>query len=111
MISLIAAFGTIFFFPMNIGGKYTCFYHRVFNQEHPAVEKFVPAAPQTVSQKETAAKNSSAAGQDQEHISSHEHGSVLLEKYLTKYAFFWWGSFGTLALGVYLLYRLKRNIT
>jgi hypothetical protein len=32
---MITASGTVFFFPLNIDGKYTCFYHRIFDHSHP----------------------------------------------------------------------------
>lgn len=41
MIVLIAAAGTVFLFLVNIGGKYTCFYHRIFHHSHPVSDGMV----------------------------------------------------------------------
>lgn len=97
LIILIAASGTIFFFPMNIGGRYTCFYHRLFDP--PQSSEAVNSSPMLQDYN---------SGQEIHYESSHQQ-SELLHNYLHQYAFIWWGSVGLLALCVYLFIKQKRN--
>jgi len=95
---LFAASGTIFFFPMNIGGRYTCFYHRIFDPpQYTATVKLSHTPLNDISDQETRTE------------SSRQHAD-LLHNYLHRYAFIWWGSVGSLALCIYLFLRLKKNI-
>ncbi len=113
MILLITSAGAVFFFPMNIGGQYTCFFHRIFDHGHPVSE-----FPVTSDHGETHVNSSSTTHQDMNNHAggmdiseTGHHSSELLDNYLQKYAFPWWASIGLLALCIYLLLKIKGNIT
>ena len=97
LIILIAASGTIFFFPLNIGGRYTCFYHRIFD------------SPQSIASADGSyMQDDYRSGQDI-HIESPQQYADLLHNYLKKYAFIWWGSVGILAFCIYVFLKLKKT--
>jgi hypothetical protein len=98
MIILIAASGSLLFFPMNIGGHYTCFYHRLFDP--PQTESGFRASINIQD-------NSSNDNADQ--VSGNDH-SALLDNYLHRYAFIWWGSIVVLTLALYLFRKYKRKV-
>lgn len=98
MIFLIAAAGSIFFFPMNIGGRYTCFYHRLFDP--PQAESGLNASINN--------QGKILSGHTNQ-MNGHDH-SVLLDNYLHQYAFIWWGSVGILALCIYIFFKIKKDI-
>ena len=112
MLGLIATSGSIFFFPMNIGEKYTCFYHRIFDHSHPVSDANASGHFQD------GKKNLSKSGDHNlnDMASRHNntetthHGSLLLDNYLHQYAFPWWASVGLLALCIYLLLKTKRKV-
>jgi len=116
--------GAILFFPMNFNSRYTCLYHRILNSEHdyhdhshagpPEPERQMMAGHgncQTRDMATAAAYNSYRGPQKQ-----LQHGEAfsrkndtltknwgLLQYYLRKYAFLWWGSLLVLFVGMYLL--------
>ena len=98
LIIIIAASGSIFFFPMNIGEQYTCFYHRLFDP------------PQSDVTLDASIDNQDNISNQATHSNLSQHHSVLLDKYLDQYAFIWWSSVALLALCVYLFFKLKRNV-
>ncbi len=91
---LVAFSGSIFFFPMNLGGRYTCFYHRLFDHHDQVNEN---------------ANTASSLDKVEEHFDSHD--SILLEKYLHDYAFPWWFSVTLTALSIFLWKRLKKDLS
>jgi hypothetical protein len=113
---LITTLGTVFFFPLNIDGRYTCLYHRIFDHSHP-VSKEVNFEnryihPQDFDQSE----NKSSTVDDRENSDNTEnnminthHRSVLLENYLNQYAFAWWLSIGLLAFSIFMWLKLKKQ--
>jgi len=97
MIIFVAAAGMVFFFPMNIAGRYTCFYHRLFD----------PPQSQMSTATVVHDHNDHNGGDSQAGMS---HGqSVLLDNYLHHYALIWWASVGVLALFGYLFLKAKRD--
>jgi hypothetical protein len=96
IIILLATSGSILFFPINIGGRYTCFYHRIFDPYQLSSDHDVSHTIQD-----------NIPGQETHTESSHQH-SDLLDNYLHRYAFIWWGSVGLLALGIYLFLKVKK---
>jgi hypothetical protein len=112
MILLITAAGTIFFFPMNIGGKYTCFYHRIFNHSQPVsninVVNHHPEGKQDLSK--FGDPNVSDVASKHDNTESSHLESVLLDNYLHQYAFPWWASVGIMALCISFLLKLKKNV-
>ncbi len=112
MILLITTAGTVFFFPMNIGGKYTCYYHRIINHSQPVLNV------NTLDHHQEGIEDISKSGNhnlsdvvsNQDNTKSSHHGSLLLDNYLHQYAFFWWASVGIFALCISLLLRLKKNV-
>ena len=96
MIIFIAAAGVIFFFPMNIAGRYTCFYHRLFD------------SPQSAGTAAVVHSHMDHSGVSDRADESHGQ-SVLLENYLHHYAFLWWASVGMLALFGYLFLKARRD--
>lgn len=75
-------FGSLLFFPVHLSDGYTCFYHRIFDNDHPAMFHT-------------------------QHIKMHDMNSAdheLIDIYVHNYAWFWWGS---LALIAFTIYRLK----
>jgi len=112
IIVLLATAGSIFFFPMNIGGRYTCFYHRVFDHSHPV------SHVNAVNHHQDVEMGISKSGDHElgekvtglNNTSTHNHGSILLDNYLHQYALPWWASVGLLAFGIYLFLKLKKNV-
>ena len=97
-IILIAAAGSIFFFPMNMSDQYTCFYHRLFDP------------PQYTASLKTATDTHGDVSNQDIHNELSQHHSVLLDNYLDQYAFIWWSSVGLWSICVYLFFKLRRNI-
>ena len=88
--------GGIFFLPLPLNGKYTCFYHRVFDENQPVLNK--NPDPGIMQLKTTQNQPGSAAH------GSHQRGDLFVDRYISHYAIFWWGSIG---LFVYCIYRLR----
>ena len=113
IIVLLATSGTIFFFPMNIDGQYTCYYHRIFNHSHPVSEVNM------LDHRQTGYKNFSKSDDykmsnrtsEQSDTEVLHNGSALLDKYLHQYALAWWASVGILALCIYWHRKLKQKVT
>jgi hypothetical protein len=112
IIVLIATAGSIFFFPMNIGGKYTCFYHRLFNHEQPVLQVNELDHQQHGGTRilQSGDRKMSDKVSTQNKTETTHHGSVLLDNYLHQYAFPWWVSIGLLAFGIYLFLKIKRKL-
>jgi hypothetical protein len=112
MILLITAAGTVFFFPMNIGGKYTCFYHRIFYPSQPVSD--VNALDHHQEGIEDISKfgdhNVSDLASKQDNTETLHHGSLLLDNYLHQYAFPWWASVGIFTLCMSLLLKQKKSV-
>lgn len=98
LIIFFAASGTIFFFPMNIGGQYTCFYHRLFDP------------PQSNADSDVLVNNQNVIPNHELCAEASHHDTILLDNYLHQYAFIWWGSVGVLALCFYIFFKLRRNL-
>ena len=94
VLFLIAFSGSIFFFPVNLASRYTCFYHRLFDH-NDQVNK----------------NTNTASSQDEVEEHSDSNGSILLEKYLHHYAFPWWFSVALTALSIFLWKRLKKDLS
>lgn len=90
----LALAGGIFFMPMQLNGKYTCFYHRLIDKNQPVSANH---AGNGVMQ----SKNKSRPGEALPNM--HSHGDDMVEMYISRYAFFWWGSIALLAFVVYVL--------
>lgn len=86
MVIIIAFSGSIFFFPMNIDGKYTCLYHRLIDHSHPLTDVMIS-----------------------DHKMNHHH-STLLSNYLHLYALPWWISIGLVSLCIYLVLRFRNSV-
>lgn len=97
-LSIIALAGSVFFLPLHLNGKYTCFYHQVVDHNHPVLDRIGDVASIGGG---AVHENSIQGGSSME---ADAHGQDLLHTYLSHYAFFWWGS---LALVVFCLYRLR----
>lgn len=112
IIILIATAGSLFFFPMNIGGRYTCFYHRLFDHSHPVTQVSGMDHQQDMEERMSTAGNQNLSDNANREVSTQttHHGSILLDNYLHQYAFPWWASIGLLALGIYLFLKIKRNL-
>ena len=109
----ITTLGTVLFFPLTIDGRYTCFYHRFFNHTHPVSDINMIDQHQEGNTELSKSGNHDLENQvrgNDKNNTSH-HGSVLLDNYLHQYAFPWWASIGLLTLCIYLVLRLKKNIT
>ena len=112
MLLLIASAGTIFFFPMNIDGKYTCFYHRLFDHTHPVSEASGPKQHDEGRQDLSISAGHSLRSKVMEidEINPSHHNSDLLDTYLHQYALPWWASVGLLAFTIYLIPKLKKSL-
>ena len=75
-------FGSMLFFPIRLSDGYTCYYHRIFDNDHPAMHN--------------------SQHQMMQNTNGAEH--ELIDRYIHSYAWFWWGS---LALIAFTIYRLK----
>jgi len=113
---LITCLGTIIFFPLNINGKYTCIFHRIFDHSHPVLIDLSPEnghihildIDPTVGENNTLRDQGDNNSTEQEMIMA-SHGSVLLDKYLDEYAFRWWASIGFLALSIMMWINLRKK--
>ena len=79
---LLGLFGGLLFFPVQLSDGYTCFYHRIFDNDHPVMHH----------------------AQHQKLLNMHSSGHEFMDRYIHSYAWFWWGS---LALLAFTIYRLK----
>jgi hypothetical protein len=113
---MITASGTVFFFPLNIDGKYTCFYHRIFDHSHPVSNEANLEHRHIHSEDLNQTENKNSTPNDKKNnddsrnkvIGTH-YRSVLLENYLHQYAFVWWLSVGLLALSIFMWLKLKKQ--
>jgi hypothetical protein len=112
IIILITISGSIFFFPINIGGKYTCFYHRIFDHTNPVSDINEMDHHHKVNTNLSKSENYDLHNQVSGNSINNtpHHGSLLLDNYLHQYAFLWWTSIGLLALCIYLVLKIKQNI-
>lgn len=108
---VITAVGSVFFFPLIIAEKYTCYYHQIFDHSHPVVEGRINEPLPGKNNNITASDNhySRHTTHAQGNKASLHRGSLMLESYLHQYAFAWWTSVGLLALCIYLLLKLKKQ--
>ena len=84
--------GVLFFFPVQMSGRYTCVYHRLFEAENPVTGVNME-------------NNNSTA--TEEPAGTHDHSeSPFLHRYLHNYAILWWIS---LLLIVFSIYGLRQN--
>ena len=90
---LIGLGGTFLFFPVMLNGRYTCFYHRIFNHGSPVEE--VSAHPEPSS--------------DMHHGSMARH-ETLLHSYIHSYALVWWASLLIIGLSVLAIRAKKPTI-
>lgn len=81
----IGLLGGLLFFPIQIDETYTCFYHRIFDNDHPAHEHKLSQNMQ----------------------SAHSHGSDLVDIYVSGYGIFWWSSLIVVAYSIYRLRKIK----
>lgn len=79
---ILGLFGGLLFFPVQLSDGYTCFYHRIFDNDHPAMFHAHHAKMQDIN------------------AADHQ----LIDMYINTYAWFWWGS---LAMIAFTIYRLK----
>ena len=98
VIIVIAILGSTLFFPVNIDGRYTCFYHRLFDS--PQAASTVPGAD----------KYKPNFSDQHENMPFSYHQSLLLQHYLHRYAFLWWGSVSVLALYIFIHRKKKKNL-
>ncbi len=83
--------GTVLFFPVQLDGSYTCFYHRIIEKQHPVgTHKYSDLDRNKIHSKRV-------FDRQQEHV----HGNAFLERYMIRYAGLWWGSIGLLILSYY----------
>ena len=111
LLVVITAVGSVFFFPLIIAEKYTCYYHQIFDHSHPVVEGSINEPLPGKNKNNTASDNhySRHKTHAQGNKASLHHGSLMLENYLHQYAFAWWACVGLLALCIYLLLNLKKQ--
>lgn len=81
---VLAILGFVLLFPFPFNNRYTCIYHRMQDN----VATFEPAGHHATSE--------------------HGHGvPELLDAYLDRFAFFWWGF---IALAIFAFYDLKKQL-
>ena len=93
----VSGLGTVFFFPLDIDGKYTCFYHGIIDHAH-GVTKSVHPEMTPIHDTGTPRSKPMTTKQDGDHhknpthgVAPHmSHGSILLDKYIDRYAIVWW---------------------
>ena len=87
--------GTFFFFPLQMGGLYTCFYHRLLETDNPISGDHIKTY---------------ASASDVGPTENHDHSeSPFLHHYLHHYAILWWFSLAVFAFSVYGL-KQNRNL-
>lgn len=87
ILLVIAAFGGLMFFPIQLSDGYTCFYHRIFDPENPVDQH---------------------THEHSDMLTEDHHSIGLMDVYMDKYAFLWWGSLGLIA---YCIFRLRKEKT
>jgi hypothetical protein len=96
---------------MNIGGNYSCFYHKVIDHAHPF--ETTPEIAHEITTAEIMSPSDDIKLKKRTHLpkssKNAHHSSVLLDNYIHQYALQWWLSIGLLAISSYLLLKLKRN--
>jgi hypothetical protein len=113
---LITSLGTVLFFPLDIDGRYTCFYHRIFDQTHPVSNKVESVNGHIHSEDFNRTESWNSTLDDiknnndkRSKVIGTQHGSVLLDNYLHQYALAWWASVGFLALSIFMWLKLKKK--
>ena len=108
LLVVITTGGSVFFFPLIIAEKYTCYYHQIFDHSRPVVEGHINESLPGQNNNKTTLENHYPRYKThaQGNKASLHHGSLMLASYLQKYAFAWWASIGLLALCIYLLLNL-----
>jgi hypothetical protein len=96
LLFLLGLAGGIFFMPMQINGRYTCFYHRMFDAGKPVTSRSTASGKMESNQK---GRRPGEAFPER-----HTHDDDMVEMYINRYAFFWWSS---MALLIYCLFRLR----
>ena len=92
-ILLSGILGAIFFFPVQMNGRYTCAYHRLFEAENPVAG---------------ISKDSNRSIDAEYQTGEHEHSeSPFLHRYLHNYAMLWWLSIVLIAFSIYGLRKNK----
>lgn len=99
LVSLAGITGTILFFPVQLDGRYTCYYHRIFDEHHP-----VRNHESDVSERNMMHRQKGVSEPD-----LHEHSDIFLEKYIKSYVGLWWGSIALIVLSYYGWKKLQIN--
>lgn len=85
----VGLLGTVCFFPMNINSTYTCLFHQFFVEG--------------IHDHSSHIQSNSIEGK-------HSHDSPLLNYYLVRFGFLWWGSISLFVVGFYTI-KKKSNIS
>ncbi len=88
----IGLWGSVFFFPMNLGNNHTCLYHRMICPRHSLMAETRPADRPLY----------------RHGMSDSMHGQ-LVNRYVMPFGFLWWGSLGLLAFGVYSIKKISQK--
>jgi hypothetical protein len=92
--------GTVLFFPVQLDGSYTCFYHRIIEKQHPVgTHKYNDTD-----------RNKMHSKQVFDEQEQHVHDNAFLKRYITRYAGLWWGSIGLLILSYYGWKRSRKQV-
>jgi hypothetical protein len=89
ILVVIGLLGTVCFFPMDINSTYTCLFHQYFFDG--------------VHDHSLHVHNSSMEGMQ-------SHNSPLLDYYIIRFGFLWWGSIAVFVLGLYAV-RKKYKVS
>jgi len=114
IIIILTCFGIIFFFPLSIDEKYTCLYHRVFDQANP-VSNIVKGDHHSEHVAQSDEINSADTGTDnynesENQINNRLHGSVLLDTYLEQYVLIWWVCVGLFGISLFWMKKFNAEI-
>ncbi len=90
---IIGLGGTFLFFPIMLSGRYTCFYHRIFNYDSPVAEVAAHPGPSSEMQN-----------------GSMRTPKTLLHSYIHSYALVWWASLLIVGLSVLAIRAKKPTI-
>jgi hypothetical protein len=113
---LITGLGTVFFFPLDIKGKYTCFFHRIIDHSHPVSKNahqenghIHPANINPNANNKLSLGNAENHSRTEKDVIPVSHGSALLDRYMDDYAFRWWVSIGFFALSIIMWMNMRKK--
>lgn len=100
---ILGLIGTVLFFPVNLGNRYTCLFHRLTSGAHPSAHELT-----THRSEESPAGGESSAPGSSAPVADEHHAHGILQHYVFTYGLLWWFS---LLLTAAALFELRKRAT